>query len=340
MAHPRAALGCSALTGRAARIARVPAAPAPRAGAGRAAGGSRAAMPGDLGCSAGCACPSTARLGAAGPRRTRGVTPGGCWQRCRAGGLRSGPGTAVPRSRARSQGMPAARSPPATRPTGAARWSGPHPRGCLGLRGWRMPWEETAPGQKELGGGVGAAGEQAALEPSRREREQEEDKRLEREPGEGRLQLSHSSRPCPQLGLAFGHQRQGRMVTCPWHTCAGSASRIPTARVGRAPCKPTAAWQSPRPRPAGPGMQHTGGTAGGGRACGTRGHGRWRPAAVPAGRVFGVAAELLQAPPPWSAASGSRYLILGCASEGGAWPCPALGSHPEGRARGPTWRGA
>lgn len=46
--------------------------------------------------------------------------------------------------------------------------------------------------------------------------------------------------------------------------------------------------------------------------------------------------SLLEAPPPWSAASSSRYLILGlCKREGGAWPCPALGSHPEGRARRP-----
>lgn len=53
---------------------------------------------------------------------------------------------------------------------------------------------------------------------------------------------------------------------------------------------------------------------------------------------------LLEAPPSWSAASSGRYLILGlCKREGGAWPCPALGSHPEGRAlppAGPTWRGA
>uniref|UniRef100_A0A8C3QS56 WAP four-disulfide core domain 2 n=1 Tax=Cyanoderma ruficeps TaxID=181631 RepID=A0A8C3QS56_9PASS len=43
--------------------------------------------------------------------------------------------------------------------------------------------------------------------------------------------------------------------------------------------------------------------------------------------------SLLEAPPPWSAASSSRYLILGlCKREGGAWPCPALGNHPEAKA--------
>uniref|UniRef100_A0A674H1A0 WAP domain-containing protein n=1 Tax=Taeniopygia guttata TaxID=59729 RepID=A0A674H1A0_TAEGU len=148
--------------------------------------------------------------------------------------------------------------------------------------------------------------------------------------------------PCLHCRLlpASGHQRpRPGLLSSSWlwpRRCEVSVSRVGPCPVPGALAPVASGTASSRGRSPGRAVEPRRARCGAARgpACG----------AVPRGaRLLFLPGEfsawppsLLEAPPPWSAASSSRYLILGlCKREGGAWPCPALGSHPEGRARRP-----